>query len=144
MVVYADSSFLVSLSVDDGNSRLAKRYLVRNPAPISFTTFSRSEAHHAIRTMVFKKSLGLDEMTQSLLKFERDEVEGFLRFVALEEQAIFEKADQLSKRHGPEIGVRYLDILHVASALLIGAQRFLTFDARQGELATMTGLQVKP
>jgi len=83
-------------------------------------------------------------MTQSLLKFERDEVEGFLRFVALEEQAIFEKADQLSKRHGPEIGVRYLDILHVASALLIGAQRFLTFDARQGELATMTGLQVKP
>ena len=40
--------------------------------------------------------------------------------------------------------MRYLDMLHIAAALLVGATRFLTFDARQGKLAKAVGLQVKP
>ena len=143
-MTYADSSFLVSLFIEDKNSRAAKDYLVTNPDPVSITTFSRSEALHAIRTLAFKKNIDLGEMTRALLQFEHDAAEGYLLLAELESKTVFEKADQLSNRHAAEVGVRYLDMLHVASALLIGARLFLTFDARQAKLANAVGLQVKP
>ncbi len=144
MVVYADSSFLVSLFVEDANSRSAKNYLVRNPEPISFTSFSKSEAQHAIRTLVFQRDIDLAEMTRALMQFEGDEAEGFLLSIMLDTDAMFLKANQLSHRHALEVGVRYLDVLHVASALLANATLFLTFDARQAKLAQAVGLRVKP
>jgi hypothetical protein len=39
-------------------------------------------------------------------------------------------------------GSRSLDIIHVASALALKANRFLTLDDRQSELASMVGLKV--
>jgi predicted nucleic acid-binding protein len=143
LVVYADSSFLVSLFIEDSNSGSARNYLVRNPQPISFNSFSKSEAQHAIRTLVFQKDINVAEMTRALLQFEHDEAEGFLRSVMLENDAVFEKAGQLSNRYAAEHGVRYLDMLHVASALLASATHFLTFDLRQQKFAQASGLDVK-
>ena len=37
-----------------------------------------------------------------------------------------------------------MDVLHIASALTLGATDFLTFDQNQAELATVLGLTVKP
>jgi predicted nucleic acid-binding protein len=41
-------------------------------------------------------------------------------------------------------GHRSLDVLHVATALHLGAREFLTFDANQRKLATAEKLKVKP
>ena len=57
---------------------------------------------------------------------------------------MFEKAALLSDRHGPMVGTRTLDILHVAAALVLDAKRFLTFDQRQHTLAKKAGLEVAP
>jgi predicted nucleic acid-binding protein len=143
MVTYADSSFLVSLFIKDGNSALAKRYLVRNPGAVSVTRFSKCETEHAIRTLALKKQITLDEMARALFQFEHDEAEGFFRSEALEADTLFLKTAQLSNRHALEIGVRYLDTIHVASALLLNAAHFLTFDLRQRKLARAIGLDVR-
>ena len=143
-MTYADSSFLVSLLIEDANSDAAKKYLIRNPAPIFYTSISKSEVFHAIRTLVFTKQIDLGQMTRALIQFEQDEDAGFLHFISMKDGTIFEKADQLSNRHSTQIGVRYIDTLHVASALLASARHFLTFDARQGQLASAVGLNVKP
>ena len=94
--------------------------------------------------MAFRKRITIGEMTQGLLYFERDLEKGIYQLIALENGNLFQRASQLSHRYAQEFGVRYLDMLHVASALLVGATRFLTFDARQGKLAKAVGLQVKP
>ena len=39
---------------------------------------------------------------------------------------------------------RTLDIIHVAAALVLGTKEFVTFDARQGALAKLVGLTVRP
>ena len=96
---YADSSFLVSLFVKDGNSPAAKQFLFRNSGPVLITSFSKSETFHAIRTMVFKKRIDLGEMTRALLQFDQDEASGALLAAEIAEEAIFAKADQLSNRH---------------------------------------------
>lgn len=51
------------------------------------------------------------------------------------------EAERLSARHSESQGTRSFDILHVASALVLGTGHFITFDARQGSLATSAGLR---
>ncbi len=41
-------------------------------------------------------------------------------------------------------GHRSLDVLHVATALHLGAREFLTFDLNQRKLASAEKLKVKP
>jgi len=57
------------------------------------------------------------------------------------EQA-FELCADLARRYGTKFGMRTLDSLHVASALELKADRFWTFDERQGKLAKAMGLKV--
>lgn len=53
-------------------------------------------------------------------------------------------AETLSKKHTPANGHRRMDILHVATALHLGAKEFLAFDARQHKLVPAAALKVEP
>jgi predicted nucleic acid-binding protein len=53
-------------------------------------------------------------------------------------------AEILSKKHTIANGHRSMDVLHVATALHLGAKEFLTFDANQRKLAVAEKLKVKP
>jgi predicted nucleic acid-binding protein len=55
----------------------------------------------------------------------------------------FRYAVALSRKHTNKTGSRTLDILHVASALSIKADRFLTFDERQSKLAALAGIRIE-
>jgi predicted nucleic acid-binding protein len=52
------------------------------------------------------------------------------------------RARELSRRHAPALGCRALDALHVASALVLAADDFYTFDRDQAKLARAAGLRV--
>jgi predicted nucleic acid-binding protein len=52
------------------------------------------------------------------------------------------RARELSRRHAPALGCRALDALHVASALILAADDFYTFDRDQAKLARAAGLLV--
>ncbi|MDQ5981250.1 MAG: uncharacterized protein QG602_4228 [Verrucomicrobiota bacterium] len=49
---------------------------------------------------------------------------------------------ELSEQHTTRIGTRALDVLHVASAMELGARQFLTYDIRQAKLAVACGLKM--
>ena len=144
MITWADSSFVVSLYVDDSHTKKAMAYLAANPYAIVLTAFSKTEAQHALRMCAFRGDISERQLIQALMTFERDQDEGFYEPFELEGDSLFQKTAQLSHRHALSPGTRYLDILHVASALLVKSKRFLTFDARQGRLAGSAGLEVKP
>jgi predicted nucleic acid-binding protein len=71
---------------------------------------------------------------------EVDRSAGVWTDVAMPENA-FELCAELARRHGPKLGVRTLDSLHVACALELKAERFWTFDERQAKLAKAEGLK---
>ena len=52
------------------------------------------------------------------------------------------RARELSRRHGPTLGCRALDALHVAAALVFTSDDFYTFDRDQAKLARAAGLRV--
>lgn len=142
-MTYADSSFLVSSHIQDSHTETAKKYLALNSTPLILTSFSKTETQHAIRMLAFRKLITIGEMTQGLLHLERAQDDRVYEMRWIETGDLFQIASQLSNRHALEYGVRFLDMLHLASAQLIKAKRFLTFDLRQRKFAAALGLDVK-
>jgi predicted nucleic acid-binding protein len=64
-----------------------------------------------------------------------DSAVGVLTPVDLTLADLTREAERLSALHSETLGTRSLDILHVASALVLGLSTFLTFDQRQCTLA---------
>jgi predicted nucleic acid-binding protein len=56
--------------------------------------------------------------------------------------AVLRQSRVLSRQFSAEGGHRTLDIFHIATAIHLGAKRFLTFDSRQHALAIHAGLEV--
>jgi len=139
--VYADTSFLVSLYLEDDHSSEADRLMASQPRPW-LTPLHRAEWAHAIEQQVFQKLLSRREARQVHAQFEKDCEDGVWVEVALPEQA-FELCAQLARRHAARLGTRTLDALHVASALELKAELFWTFDERQAKLARAAGLKLK-
>lgn len=55
---------------------------------------------------------------------------------------LLEIAEEISAKHTSSLGVRTLDLMHVAAATSIEAGTFLSFDERQIKLARLCGLRV--
>jgi predicted nucleic acid-binding protein len=56
-------------------------------------------------------------------------------------RAVFDTARRIARTHTAHLGTRTLDVLHVASALILGATDFYTFDKNQRKLARIEGLK---
>ncbi|HXZ39420.1 MAG TPA: type II toxin-antitoxin system VapC family toxin [Terriglobales bacterium] len=138
-MLYADTSFLVSLYVWDTHS-LAARELMKPSPRVWFTPFHFTECFHAIAQQVFLGKIHRDQAEAAYKDLNHDLAAGLWAEVAVPEQVFTVSAD-LARRHGPKLGVRTLDSLHVACALELKAERFWTFDERQAKLARAEGLK---
>jgi predicted nucleic acid-binding protein len=74
-------------------------------------------------------------------QFESDEAANLWLETPLPENA-FELCADLARRHGPKLGMRTLDTLHVACAMEVKAERFWTFDQQQEKLAKAQELKI--
>jgi predicted nucleic acid-binding protein len=140
LTVYADTSFFVSIYVEDRNSPLAERLIISEPR-VWFTPLHYAESTHAIAQQVFHKKMSAAEALQIYRQLETDRAMGLWVETVIPE-GTFEICADLARRHGPKLGVRTLDSLHVACALQLEAEQFWTFDERQAKLAKAEGLKV--
>lgn len=141
---YADSSFLMSLFMEDGNTGAAERYISRNPSVLSFNPLHRLEVRNGLRLRVHRGEIEKSARAAAIRRVEEAIASGRLSHSPLPWTDALRKAEQLSTDHAERIGSRSADTLHVAAALLAGARRLLSFDKRQRELAKAAGLEVKP
>ena len=84
------------------------------------------------------------ECDRALADLQTDLDTGALVMVTADWSDVHRLAETLSQRHTIAGGHRSLDVLHVATALHLGAREFLTFDTNQRKLATAETLKVKP
>jgi predicted nucleic acid-binding protein len=138
-LIYADTSFFVSLYLQDEHSPQAQRRMAQHPR-LWLTPLHRAEFTHAIGQHVFQRKISDREAQQVYRDFHTDRTSGLWMEVGLPELT-FETCVHLAQRHGARLGVRTLDTLHVASALELRAERFWSFDARQAKLAHAEGLK---
>ena len=74
--------------------------------------------------------------------WETDVAAGINRQVPFDMDAVLRLSRSFSVQMTSSGGHRTLDILHVATAVHLGAKKFLTFDGRQKVLAEYAGLEV--
>ena len=101
------------------------------------------EVLNALELRVFRKEMGRQLADACGENFRRDLRAGALGLRRLPEFA-FERARELSSRTTATLGIRASDLLHVACALELGADRFYSFDLQQKRLAESVKLRVNP
>jgi predicted nucleic acid-binding protein len=142
---YADTSFLYSLYVQQAQSANAAAYMAAaGNTPLPLTMLGRFELFNAIRLSLFRKQLDAREAAADLKAIKTDLQSSVLVLVACDWAAVHAEAERLSAKHTAKRGHRSMDVLHVASALSLGAKDFLTFDQNQAKLGTAAGLTIKP
>lgn len=141
MSAYADTSFLASLYVLDANSPLAAARMKRAKLPLLMTPFGELELTNAVALRLFRKELSASQAKAAHALIRKDLEDGVLLVNALPVSA-FERAKRIARRQTPRLDTRTLDVLHVASALVLWADAFYTFDTRQAKLAAAEGLHV--
>ena len=138
---YADTSLLASLYLND--ARAAESVTLLRTISIPVTVLGRIELFNALQLAVFRRQILAAEAAALRATIEQDLASGVLRMTPLPAR-VFERAEALVASHSAALGARSLDVLHVATAVELGANVFLTYDARQAALARAAGLKVRP
>jgi len=147
MSVYPDTSFLCSLYRKQHTSALAIALSERLLDPLPVSSLLLLEFRQSIRFQVRlfgkdrSKGFSNIEGTAMLRALQSDLAGGVLEMIAPDWADVHRIAEELSSKHTTTGGHRLVDILHVATAIHLGAEKFLTFDQNQKRLAQAEGME---
>jgi predicted nucleic acid-binding protein len=141
MVISCDTSFLFSVYGNDANTSRAHGHLKKARASIVVSAYNGFELENALRLAEFRKLITSGEGERLIEQYRQDIEDGRIVEYPCNLAETLKKAHQLSAKHTVERGNRGFDILHVAAALEMGADEFLTFDRNQSRLAQVVNLK---
>lgn len=150
MTSFPDTSFLCAIYRRQDNSPQAAAHFKAMKEALHVSSLLLYEFRQSVRFQVWlhmrDKTRGYPQADgdQALADLQTDLDTGAVVLAAAEWPDVHSRAEELSKRHTTAGGHRSLDVLHVATALHLEAEEFLTFDANQRKLAVAAGLGVKP
>lgn len=150
MIAYPDTSFLCALYVAQSTSAAAIACYQRMKEPLHVSVLLLGEFRQSVRFQIFRHSKnptqGYARKTglEALAKLQSNIDAGALVVVPTEWTEVFNIAERISAQHTVVGGHRFLDVLHVATAIHLGAVELLSCDANQRKLAAAEGLAAKP
>jgi predicted nucleic acid-binding protein len=122
-VNYLDANFVAALYFNiPGQTELAEKFLRKNSRGFIFTDLAELECRRAFITRSGTSNSESWQRLQASLK------SGSWRRTFVEWPALREKTAHLVDLHGAAIRAGTLDTMHVAAALLLGCNTFLSFD----------------
>lgn len=137
---YLDSSALVAVYVTERFSARA-RSEARRAGQLPFTGLHELEVRNTFRLLHGRRVIGKRAVRLLIGHLEEDVGAGRLLRAEVDYSALFARSCELSDRHSARILCRSLDILHVACALGLDCQRFVSGDDLQLRLARAAGLK---
>lgn len=141
MSTYVDTSFLVSLYSLDSNSATATGVMQSSTGDRLLTTFGELELSNALQLRVFRKEVSATQARASWTDFEKDLRDGVFQMRPLSDH-ILERTRKLVRDTTAKLGTRTADLLHVAAALELKADRLYSFDQQQRKLAREVRLKL--
>jgi predicted nucleic acid-binding protein len=141
---YFDAGVLLKAYVPEPDSDLADALILSAELPLPCTHLHELEMRNALRLKRGRGDITEAELRAALRDFHTDIGGGRLERPAYDLVAVFHKAEELSAKYAAATLARSLDILHVATALVIRVSAFVSFDERQRKVARRAGLKVLP
>jgi predicted nucleic acid-binding protein len=149
---YADSSFILRLITKETESEEAiAEYRRLGYPPLFFLLLHALEVRNAILQRAFHQRRTVASGERQNVTHERDaalaRLDHFISRrtmleVTVDLEAALARAAELSTAQTERLGARAIDLLHVACALTLESELFLTSDIRQAQLAKAEGLKV--
>ena len=144
-MIYADTSFFVSLYVPDEKSGVADKFVESinddRDTDISWSPLNRVEVFNTIRQLAFRKNISAADARTAIHSLERDVKAGFFRHQEADWRNVLRRANDVSSSVAFSKQCRAADLLHVAYALELAVDEFITFDSAQAEIANSAGLK---
>lgn len=147
MIAYPDTSFLCARYRPQDNSARAAHHLAGMPEPLHVASPLIFEFKQSTRWQVFlhakDPTKGFDQATaqRAFASLRFDMAREIVIVLPVDWTQVTSIAERLSSQYTWTRGYRAFDLLHVATALQLGAREFLTFDAKQSQLAALEGLK---
>lgn len=148
MQCFPDTSFLCSRYREQIFSPRVDSWMKRQNGPLPVSTLLLLEFRQSTRLQVRlhhhdrTKGYGQAQASAMLRDLQSDLAARILEVVPVDWPDVHQIAERLSATHTTDAGHRLADILHVATAIHLGMEGFLTFDDRQRALAESEGLAV--
>lgn len=148
MNAYPDTSFLCALYRTQDNSSRALAYRDAMTEPLHVTRLLLWEFRQSVRFQAFRHSKNrevgypLHEAERMIEKLTEHLGLGLVKLEDCDFINILVTSERISKSRTFTGGHRSFDILHVATAIELGAKEFLSFDANQIQLAGAEGLTI--
>jgi hypothetical protein len=128
----------------ESTSEKAAALMRKLESPVWISALSEIELRNAFQLSVFRGEIDKASAELKLRLFQQDLKKGIYAVMPVSSSALHSKTAELIDRHSARIGTRSLDLMHIATAILLKADVFLSFDLRQRKAAKLEGLTVKP
>ena len=100
------------------------------------------EVRNGLRLKRFRDEIGEGQLAASMAMIASDFTTGRLIRRGVDWRSVHAEAERLSETVTTDIGVRTIDLLHVAAALKQGASGLVSLDRRQRAAARAVGLEL--
>ena len=142
-MLYLDTSAFLKLYIREAGSEQVQSMVVSQFEPLPVWEILEMELCNALNLKVFRGELEMSESAVQYSLFRQRQAKGFY-FVPELRRAQLMADFRLLSELTPRLGCRTMDILHVACAMQLKPDVFLTFDRRQLELAQTPGAFAVP
>jgi len=147
-MTYPDTSFLCALYVAQSTSAKALHFMSQQPTALAITSLLLYEFRQSVQFQVFRHSKDKTQGYSSasaqvaLSTLQANIAAGVFQTSQVDWADVHRLGERLAFQYTAKRGYRSFDVLHVATALHLGASQFLTFDGNQKKLAEAEGLVV--
>ncbi len=139
MSLYYDSGVLVKLYVREDRSDEVTRFITRRGRSVAVNRLHELEIRNALRLKRFRDEIDDAQLAASLGMIAADFAARRLVRHDVDWGVIHDEAERLS---AATVGVRTIDVIHIAAALTQMATGLVSFDGRQLTAARTSGLRV--
>ena len=150
-MIYADTSFLIALKVpiDTFHPKALSYYEERQEEIWLWSPWQRVETFNTLRQLTRhpdkRRRLSVGAARTLISSIERDVRHGYFTHIEADWRDVLRAANETSIAHAFVLPCLPADLLHVAYALELGAESFVSYDDEQVNLASACGLKaVRP
>ena len=137
-----DSGVLVKLYAREGPRDDVARFVADRTEAIIVNGLHELEVGKALRLKRFREEIDDEQLSASMSMVTGDLASGRLIRSGVDWQSVYAEAERLSAATTTEVGVRTIDLVHIAAALVRGASGLVSLDRRQRAAADLAGLAV--
>ncbi len=143
---YWDTSALVKLYAPESDSEYFIQRIARQAAPIMTSAIAETEMAATLVRKELAGALPRGGSSRALAEFRSDSRSGAIILIPYGAQIASEteRIARLAAESMPPLLIRSLDLIHAASASLLGADAFVGSDKRLRDLASLLGLRLVP